>query len=428
MPLQDLTPQLRTRLNRMERAVGWFIMIATVLLLFGFGYYLHYAATQRGWFKEKAKFFIYAQSAKGIQVGDSVDLMGREVGHVIKLEAMPPTYGTNTPDNIYVEFDVFEPYFGYLWTEGTQVELTSSGFLDKRDLNLSKGTGGHAIYITQPFRHDLSIEEAEALPDLDKWHLGQDVFDGTNIIGKAWQALSTDLLHNISGHLGTNHLRVIDARAKGKKITAVWNEHEHRYDPQTVSNVFELHRNEQTALGDRLQAMVAQIQAALPGVLAMTNQLATVLSNASQLTSNLNQISSAARPMVTNLAAITAHLTNSSGSLGEWLIPTNINQKLDTTLETATVTITNLNTNLLTLNLTLDNLANITSNLNNQVQANTNILTNISDIVVHTDQFIQGLKKFWLFRHLFSAHPAKNSSPASTHQAEPALSPKQKGE
>ena len=34
MGLQDLTPQLRTRLSRMERAVGWFVVLATALLVF----------------------------------------------------------------------------------------------------------------------------------------------------------------------------------------------------------------------------------------------------------------------------------------------------------------------------------------------------------------------------------------------------------
>ena len=33
MALQDLTPQLRTRLSRMERTVGWFVFLATALLL-----------------------------------------------------------------------------------------------------------------------------------------------------------------------------------------------------------------------------------------------------------------------------------------------------------------------------------------------------------------------------------------------------------
>ena len=38
MALQDLTPQLRTRLSRMEKAVGWFVTLAMALLVFGFDY------------------------------------------------------------------------------------------------------------------------------------------------------------------------------------------------------------------------------------------------------------------------------------------------------------------------------------------------------------------------------------------------------
>lgn len=38
MAVQDLTPQLRTRLSRVERAVGWFVILATLLLLASFAY------------------------------------------------------------------------------------------------------------------------------------------------------------------------------------------------------------------------------------------------------------------------------------------------------------------------------------------------------------------------------------------------------
>ena len=54
MALQDLTPQLRTRLNRMEWAVGWFVLFATGLLLFGFGYYIYHTAESKGWFVKKS--------------------------------------------------------------------------------------------------------------------------------------------------------------------------------------------------------------------------------------------------------------------------------------------------------------------------------------------------------------------------------------
>ena len=72
MALQDLTPQLRTRLSRMERAVGWFVFVATALLLFGFGYYIYHTAERKGWFVIKATFHTYVQSSAGLNVGDPV--------------------------------------------------------------------------------------------------------------------------------------------------------------------------------------------------------------------------------------------------------------------------------------------------------------------------------------------------------------------
>ena len=53
MGLQDLTPQLRTRLSRVERMVGIFVTFATLLLLVGFGYYIYHTAQRKGWFKTK---------------------------------------------------------------------------------------------------------------------------------------------------------------------------------------------------------------------------------------------------------------------------------------------------------------------------------------------------------------------------------------
>ena len=62
MALQDLTPQLRTRLSRMERAVGVFVMLALGLLLFGFCYYVYNTAERKGWFKFKAPYFTFVDA------------------------------------------------------------------------------------------------------------------------------------------------------------------------------------------------------------------------------------------------------------------------------------------------------------------------------------------------------------------------------
>ena len=56
MPLQDLTPELRTRLRSVEKTVGWFVMVAAILLLVGFGYYLYATAQNRGWFVIKLNY------------------------------------------------------------------------------------------------------------------------------------------------------------------------------------------------------------------------------------------------------------------------------------------------------------------------------------------------------------------------------------
>ena len=146
------------------------------------------------------------------------------------------------------------------------------------------------------------------------------------------------------------------------------------------------------------------------------------------MTASLTEVALAARPAVSNLAAATANLSQ-PGSLGEWLIPTNINHQLETTLGNASATMDTANTNLAALaqNLarSLDNLAGVTSNLNQQVAANTNILSGISQTIIHADQFVEGLKHHWLLR---SAFRSKNTNaPATAAPVSPLRTPKDRG-
>ena len=140
MALQDLTPQLRTRLSRMERAVGWFVLLAVALLVFGFGYYLYNTAERKGWFRTKAPYYIYTASASGLKVGDPVTLMGLGIGQITRMDLMPPE---NWEHNMYVEFEIRSPYFGYIWTEGSHAEVASAGLLGGRSLELTKWTNGY---------------------------------------------------------------------------------------------------------------------------------------------------------------------------------------------------------------------------------------------------------------------------------------------
>jgi ABC-type transporter Mla subunit MlaD len=186
---------------------------------------------------------------------------------------------------------------------------------------------------------------------------------------------------------------------------------------------------------DRVQGVVAQVEQALPNFLKITNQIAATLSNTAALTSNLNVVAENARPIMTNLAVITANIKDPHGSLGEWLIPTNVNRELALTLFNANATLTNVNGTVTNVNTNLaavfedagralDNLAGMTSNLNHQVEVNSNMLTQISDIVVHTDQFVQGLKRHWLLRSAFKTRKT-NAPPASASAPHRLSSPKQ---
>src|SRR5258708_21855194 len=161
---------------------------------------------------------------------------------------------------------------------------------------------------------------------------------------------------------------------------------------------------EEPALSDRAQRLVGTIEHALPDVLGLTNQLYTVLTNTAQLTASANQLVVDVHPLLTNLTVITANLRDPHGSLGEWLIPTDLHTSVNTNLVAIAAS----------LNTTILNLAAITSNLNAQVESNDKILTRISSLVVDTDNLVQGLKKHWLLRGIFQKMNSQTNAPAST--------------
>jgi len=430
MALQDLTPQLRTRLSRMERAVGWFVMLAAVLLAGGFVYYLYNTAERKGWFRTKAPYFTFTDTATGLKPGDPVTLMGLPVGQITRMEPMPPE---NFHFNMYVEFELNAPYFGYIWSEGSHAIIAPASLLGSRTLAVSKGTNGYPTYVFHPLR-SLTISEAKSLPDPTNYLMAEEVVavDGTNLLAKPLQPLTN--LAAIA-EAGYSNIDVMVGSVRQKVMTGIWNNEDGRYDPYKTGNKYWLHANETPAATEQLQGLLAQVQRSLPGVFNLTNQIATVLSNSANLTSNLNVIALTARPAVSNLTFVLARL-NHPGALGEWVLPPNILQELETTLDTANVSLTNANTNLTllasNLNQSLESLASMTANLNEQVIANPTLLRGISDAVVHADQFVQGLKRFWLFRHLFPTPPATPpNAPAtngpSSQPPAPLRSPKDQG-
>lgn len=428
MALQDLTPQLRTRLSRMERAVGAFVLLAIGLLVFGFGYYFYSMAERKGWFKTKAPYYTFSDRATGLSVGDPVRLMGLTVGSITHIEPMPPEAWNY---NIYVEFEVRDPYYGYLWTEGSRAKVATADFLGNRVLEVTKGTGGYPTYVFHPLR-EVTIEEARQLEGTP-WVYAEEVYgEGeTNLLAKPLMNI-TNVARLVAA--GTTRLRVMNGAETRKSMTAVWNDKEGRYDFYGPNSKYWLLSDESPALTERMERLVGEVEKALPNILSLTNQLSQVFSNVANLTSNLNVVAVNAQPAVSNLSMVLATL-DEPGALGKWLIPTNINVQIEGALSNANTTLGNANSTLVTantnlavlagnLNRSLENLARMTSNLNTQVQVNTNMLKGISDAVRHTDELVEGLKRHWLLR---SAFKEKKPAPPPRRPGEVLRSPKDAG-
>lgn len=349
MALEDLTPQLRTRLGRVERVAGIFVALAAVLLLSGFGYYLYQAGVRKGWFVTQVTYFTYVETAAGLRVGDPVKLMGFDAGKITTILPEDP----DSDYNVYVEFQIRAPNFGYIWYPDSRVKVTAGDFLGNRYLEVTKGGSSGATNVHATFR--------------------EEVRDGKRVITGMWLAKLND------------------------------------YVPFTRESKYWLQSDESPAVTQRLEMIAKQVENALPHIFGLTNQLAAVLANGTEAGSNLNAVLLTARPIATNLAQITAQLRDPEGSLGRWLVSSNFGPRLDTTLTSADSTLSGIDTNLVTLveklSVSLDNLAGITSNLNTQVQLNTNILGSISTAVTHADQLMQGLKTHWLLRSAFKEKP-----------------------
>lgn len=420
MPLHDLTPQLRTRLGRMERAVGWFVFLATALLLFGFGYYLYHLANQRGWFKIKAKFHTYIATSAGLNVGDPVYMMGFSVGHITRVFPTPP----RDPHNVRVEFEILDPFFRYIWSEGSYVKVAPAGLLNQRQLEVTRGTNGYEVCVTQPIFIFTNLDDLKqrVAEQPGQWQLSQEIYDeNSNLLYRAYTWLDASNLQRIA-ELHLPFVRAYNNTEKDKPyIAASWHPRDHAYEKFTPEDETTwLPAVETPPVSDQLQGMIAQVKNALPNFLALTNQLTKILSNSAMATSNLNAAVASARPIITNFSLISGELHEPGGPL-LWAIGTNGNERVQGILTNADLLIYNLNTN---ITASLMNLADITSNLNAQVQANSNMLNSISKTVRDADNFVQGLKHFWLISGLFKHENHETNAPPP----KPLLTPRQRNQ
>jgi hypothetical protein len=318
--------------------------------------------------------------------------------------------------------------------------VTPASVLSKGQLEITRGTNhSYALCLTQPV-YDKTVAEIEQVVADEKtnsWQLAQDLFDeSSNVVYPAyWFLNSTNVAplanaYTLVGNFGhtklvrvsdlsspSNTICVYNNTVKRNKIVASWHEYLRRYveftPDQDSAWILPV---EPVGVADRLAQVVVQVQDALPGFFALTNQVNRVLVNVANLTSNLNSTVADVHPeataALTNLVAMTSILRE-PGGVGVMALGTNGPAQLQTAIANVNTLLVNSDTNVNSLVLallpTLDHVSDITSNLNAQVHADSNMLMGISKTISDTDTFIQGLKRHWLLRSAFKKKPPEKT-------------------
>jgi ABC-type transporter Mla subunit MlaD len=336
---------------------------------------------------------------------------------------------------MYIAFWIKEPYDGYVWDD-SRAKVTAVDFLGKRSLEVTKGTNGSPSYLFREFR-EVPVDEVESLLGGNPVLFVDEIYDqtATNLLARPKQEVTAEAIQRIIAAGSVATLRIIDTTNQTKMPTGVWNDREARYrvfgkDRESRKGYF-LTPDESPALTERLEAVVNKVETALPGILSLTNQLQRVLDNTANTAAHADQLLSSAEPALTNItlltenfATISKHLTNPRGSLGDWLIPTNLGPQLTQTLVSANALLTNSDARLAELasglDRAIDHLAGLTGELHTQVRGNTNLVTSLSRLIIDADDLVQGLKRHWLLRSAFRG----SSSPSPPSKSRRATSPK----
>ena len=386
MALQDLTPQLRTRLRKVEWMVVLFLGGTTLLMLVSLGWFIFRTGEARGWWVDEVPYYTYVSDATGIKVGTPVQMMGFKVGEVTKVDALPleelrrwDYYQTNQ-FRAFVGFKVRDKkpsrYPGYIGSDsrvklgGFPVEIAGGVVLE-----ISVGSMGGTLTTT-----DLAGGEIGVLSD-------KFAYD-----------------EQLSGKKDGPNLRYLPLSENKKGY----------YLPLDQSET--LLAQVQQVLA-KVRGIGTKVDAALPG---LTEELYLTLTNVHAITAQL-------RPNVGPPGALGAMVlpTNlvarfgQSGGLGDLVLPTNLNAQLIATLAAVPGTLSNLDQRTASLGVLITNLAMGTAPLGNAI---TNLDLTLGDVRSNTvpeatallrtlDSFAEGLKRHWLFRGAFKA-PKAEASPA----------------
>lgn len=362
MALQDLTPQLRTRLGRVERLVGLFLIITVLLMLAGLAYFIRHTAKERGWFVQKYPYFTYVGEVTGLKVGTPVTMMGFVVGEVTMIDQGPvDEWFVEKGLNVFIGFNVRDKYEGYIWTD-SRVKVGGGDFLGTRTLEITRGKTGEVT---------VKKEGGESL------------------------MLSADFV--FKPHITNRTYRPLDQSGKG----------------------FWLQATESQPLQQRLTDIANTVNGALPQVFGLTNQLVATLSNLTSVTAQLAATMPKLDTALDGMNGLVADLRpslQSPGGIGDLLLPTNLGNQLTLTLSNLdpgsgpiALTLSNLNGRMADVGVAL-------SNVNLQLSQNTNLLADANQLTRNVgslaDTIQTLLTRHWLFRSAFKTN-APSSRPVN---------------
>ncbi len=404
MALQDLTPQLRTRLRKVEWMVVLFLGGTTLLMLASLGWFIFRTGEARGWWVDEVPYYTYVGDATGIKVGTPVHMMGFKVGEVTKVDALPleqlrswDYYQTNQ-FRAFVGFKVRDRrpsrYPGYIGSD-SRVKL-----------------GGFPVEIAGGVVLEISV-------------------------GSMGATLTTKDLPG--GEIG-----VLSDKFAYDELSAKKDSPNMRYVPLSeAENGYYLPLDQSETLLSQVQQVLSKVRgigtkvdAALPG---LTEELYLTLTNVHAITAQLRPNvgppgALGAMVLPTNLVA----RLGQPGGLGELIIPTNINEHLVSVLARVPGTLSNLDDRMASLGGLITNLTRGTAPLGNVVtnldmavadvrltlaEVRSNTVPEATGLLRTLDSFVEGLKRHWLFRGAFKAPKAEErSAPRGTNSVSAAPS------
>lgn len=381
MGLQDLTPQLRTRLSKVEWYVGLFLGVTGLLMVIGFALFLRRTAEARGWFVVEVPYFTYLQDASGLKPGSPVNLMGFKVGEVTEVTAIDLSERLAWDHHVTNQFNVFVRFViradgksqfpGYVNSDarvklsGLPIELL----------------GGAVLEVTQG--------STNGVPTFGKAPNGQPgvLMSKFAILDPGADRTNKFLKYEPAKTSGGYYIRLDQSETFVAQAQRVMSRLDHIAG--TVDETL-------PAMLRELQGTLETVRGALPGI---TNQVGQVLDTARQtlpgLTNNLDAV-------LLNTRELTAQLRDA------WPMLTN---NLDQTLLTTRQLASNINVVIPTLSSNV----NVTlTNVNGLLMRDTNVTANVSVLVSNVNQVIT---RHWLLRSAFKEKRAKEEPDGSgTHQ------------